>query len=163
MMMSDYISVEELKRIKFSTLENQIEIKNNLIDIPFMEIHSTAIDIAGAGTHSFDNEMDYEFKILLNEILGDKFRRKNKKKVSEFGVVQDDGVKGMTMFLKMQGTVDDPQISYNTLRLRESLSDGFKKEKKELKDVIKNQFEDKNNDNHIQGNPDYDNIIEWEE
>ena len=163
MMMSDYISVEELKRIKFSTLENQIEIKNNLIDIPFMEIHSTAIDIAGAGTHSFDNEMDYEFKILLNEILGDKFRRKHKKKVSEFGVVQDDGVKGMTMFLKMQGTVDDPQISYNTLRLRESLSDGFNKEKKELKDVIKNQFKDKNNDNHIQGNPDYDNIIEWEE
>ncbi|MFL2569564.1 MAG: AsmA-like C-terminal region-containing protein [Flavobacteriales bacterium] len=163
MMMSDYISVEELKRIKFSTLENQIEIKNNLIDIPFMEIHSTAIDIAGAGTHSFDNVMDYEFKILLNEILGDKFRRKNKKKVSEFGVVQDDGVMGMTMFLKMQGTVDDPQISYNTLRLRESLSDGFKKEKKELKDVIKIQFKDKNNDNHIQGNPDYDNIIEWEE
>jgi hypothetical protein len=163
MMMSDYISVEELKRIKFSTLENQIEIKNNLINIPFMEIHSTAIDIAGAGTHSFDNVMDYEFKILLNEILGDKFRRKNKKKVSEFGVVQDDGVKGMTMFLKMQGTVDDPQISYNTLRLRESLSDGFKKEKKELKDVIKNQFEDQNNDKHIKDNPDYDNIIEWEE
>jgi hypothetical protein len=163
MMMSDYISVDELKRIKFSTLENQIEIKNNLIDIPFMEIHSTAINIAGAGTHSFDNVMDYEFKILLNEILGDKFRRKNKKRVSEFGVVQDDGVKGMTMFLKMQGTVDNPQISYNTLRLRESLSDGFKKEKKELKDVIKNQFKDKNNDNHIQDNPDYDNIIEWEE
>ena len=163
MMMSDYISVDELKRIKFSTLENQIEIKNNLIDIPFMEIHSTAINIAGAGTHSFDNVMDYEFKILLNEILGDKFRRKNKKRVSEFGVVQDDGVKGMTMFLKMQGTVDNPQISYNTLRLRESLSDGFKKEKKELKDVIKNQFKDKNNDSHIQDNPDYDNIIEWEE
>jgi len=163
MMMSDYISVEELKRIKFSTLENQIEIKNNLIDIPFMEIHSTAIDIAGAGTHSFDNEMDYEFKILLNEILGDKFRRENKKKVSEFGVVQDDGVKGMTMFLKMKGTVDDPQILPNTFRLRESLSDGFKKEKKELKDVIKNQFEDQNNDKHIKDNPDYDNIIEWEE
>ncbi|MEC8273966.1 MAG: AsmA-like C-terminal region-containing protein [Bacteroidota bacterium] len=163
MMMSDYISVDELKRIKFSTLENQIEIKNNLIYIPFMEIYSTAIDIAGAGTHSFDNVMDYEFKILLNEILGNKFKRKNKKKVSEFGVVQDDGVKGMTMFLKMQGTVDDPLISYNTLRLRESLSDGFKKEKKELKDVIKNQFNDKNNDNHLQGNPDYDNIIEWEE
>ena len=130
MMMSDYISVEELKRIKFSTLENQIEIKNNIIEIPFMEIYSTAIDIAGSGTHSFDNVMDYEFKILLNEILGNKFRRKNKKRLSEFGVVQDDGIKGMTMFLKMQGTVDDPQISYNTLRLRESLSDGLKKRKK---------------------------------
>ena len=69
----------------------------------------------------------------------------------------------MTMFLKMKGTVDDPQISYNTLRLRESLSDGFKKEKKELRDVIKNQFKDKNHDNHLQSNPDYDKIIECEE
>lgn len=163
MMMSDYISVEELKRIKFSTLENQIEIKNNLIDIPFMEIHSTAIDIAGAGTHSFDNEMDYEFKILLNEILGNKLKRKNKKTVSEFGKVRDDGAKGMTMFLKMEGTVDEPKISPNTFRLRESLGDGFKKEKKELKEVIKNQFGDTKNDQHIQDNPDYDNTIEWEE
>ena len=83
--------------------------------------------------------------------------------MSEFGVVQDDGIKGMTMYLKMQGTVDDPLISYNTLRLRESLSDGFNKEKKELKEVIKNQFKDKNNDKHIKNNLDYDNIIEWEE
>lgn len=163
MMMSDYISVEELKRIKFSTLENQIEIKNNLIDIPFMEIHSTAIDIAGAGTHSFDNVMDYEFKILLNEILGNKLKRKNKKKVSEFGQVRNDGNKGMAMFLNMEGPVDDPKISYNTLRLRESLGDGFKKEKRELKEVIKNQFGDTKNDQHIQDNPDYNNTIEWEE
>ncbi len=163
MMMSDYISVEELKRIKFSTLENQIEIKNNIIYIPFMEINSTAIDIAGAGTHSFENEINYEFKILLNEILSNKFKRKNKKKVSEFGVVQEDGIKGMTMFLKMEGTVDDPKISYNTLRLRESLSDGFKKEKKELRDIINNQFKNKINDNFIHDNPNYENIIEWEE
>ena len=128
-----------------------------------MEIHSTAIDIAGAGTHSFDNEMDYEFKILLNEILGNKLKRKKKKTFSEFSKVRDDGVKGMAMFLNMGGTVDDPEISVNTLRLRESLADGFKKEKKELKDVIKNQFEDKDNDKHIKDNPDYDNIIEWEE
>ena len=160
MMMSDYISVEELKRIKFSTLENQIEIKNNIIEIPFMEIYSTAIDIAGSGIHSFDNEMDYEFKILLNEILGNKFKRKHKKKVSEFGIVENNGIKGIAMFLKMKGNIDDPEISYNTLRLRESLSQGFKKEKKELKEIIKNQF---NNNEYIIEKPDYDNIIEWEE
>jgi len=163
MMMSDYISVQELKRIKFSTLENQIEIKNGLIEIPFMEIHSTAIDIAGAGTHTFDNVMDYDIKILLNEILSNKFKGKNKKQVSEFGIVEDDGIKGMNLFLKMKGTVDNPDISYNTLRLRESLDQGFKREKKELKEVIKNEFGNENNDKHIQDNPDYDNIIEWEE
>jgi hypothetical protein len=167
MMMSDYISVEELKRIKFSTLENQIEIKNKQIEFPFMEIHSSAIDIAGSGTHSFSNEMNYEFKLLLNEILSNKFRRKNKKQASEFGDVMDDGVKGMTMFLKMEGTVDDPKISYNTLRLRESLSEGFKQEKKELKDALKQEFgdydEQDNTDKNLNDSPDYNNLLEdWE-
>lgn len=163
MEMSDYLSVNELKRIKFSNLENQIEIKNNKIEIPFMEIYSSALDMAGSGSHSFDNEMDYEFKILLNEILGNKFKRKHKKKVSEFGVVEDDGIKGMTLFLKMKGTVDNPDISYNTLKLRESLDKGFKKEKKKLKDVVKSEFGDKQSEQQIEDNPDYDSIIEWEE
>ena len=104
--------------------------------------------------------MDYEFKILLNEILGNKFKRKHKKKVSEFGIVENNGIKGIAMFLKMKGNIDNPEISYNTLRLRESLSQGFKKEKKELKEIIKNQF---NNNEYIIEKPDYDNIIEWEE
>ena len=163
MEMSDYISVNELKRIKFSNLENQIEIKNNKIEIPFMEIYSSALDMAGSGSHTFDNEMDYEFKILLNEILGNKFKRKHKKKVSEFGVIEDDGIKGMTLFLKMKGSVDNPDISYNTLKLRESLDKGFKKEKKKLKDVVKSEFGDKPSEQQIEDKPDYDSIIEWEE
>ncbi len=166
MLMSDYISVNELKKIKFSTLENQIEIKKERVEIPFMEIHSSAIDIAGSGSHSFNNEIDYEFKILLDEIISGKLKRKkNKKEVSVFEeVVQDDGVKGITMFLKMEGTIDDPKISHNTIRLRSSLKEGFKNEKKELKEILKNEF-DGNTETENEGlinNPDYDNIIEWE-
>ena len=159
MSMSDYISVEELERIKFSTLENQIEIKDGNIEIPFMEIHSSAIDIALAGTHSFENEINYDIKILLNEILGNKFKRKNKKKVSEFGIVETDNTKGMTLFLKMEGTIDDPKIS-NSLKLGEELSKGFKKEKKALKEILK---EGGSLDSDIKTTPDYNNFIEWEE
>lgn len=159
MSMSDYISVEELERIKFSTLENQIEIKEGNIEIPFMEIHSSAIDIALAGTHSFNNEINYDIKILLNEILGNKFKRKNKKKVSEFGIVETDNTKGMTLFLKMEGTIDDPKIS-NSLKLAEELSKGFKKEKKVLKEILK---EGGSLDRDIKTTPDYNNFIEWEE
>jgi hypothetical protein len=164
-MMSSYISLTELERIKFSTLENQIEIKDNKIEIPFMEIHSSAIDIALSGTHYFDNKIDYDLKILLNEILSNKLKRKNKrKKTTEFGVVEDDGVKGLTMFLKMSGTVDDPEISPGTIKLRESLNKKFKNEKKEFKNVVKKEF-GKNSDeqqNQIE-NTDYNNIIEWED
>ena len=162
--MSSYISLDELKRIKFSTLENQIEIKDEKINIPFMEIHSSAIDIALSGTHHFNNEIDYDLKILLNEILSNKLKRKNKKKkTSEFGIVEDDGVKGLTMFMKMKGSVDDPVITPGTVKLRESLNKEFKKEKKEFKDVLKSEFK-KDKQKEIENtNTDYNNIIEWED
>ena len=162
--MSSYISLDELKRIKFSTLENQIEIKDEKINIPFMEIHSSAIDIALSGTHHFNNEIDYDLKILLNEILSNKLKRKNKKKkTSEFGIVEDDGVKGLTMFMKMKGSVDDPIITPGTVKLRESLNKEFKKEKKEFKDVLKSEFK-KDKQKEIENtNTDYNNIIEWED
>jgi hypothetical protein len=162
--MSEYIALDELKRIKFSTLENQIEIKENRIEIPFMEIYSSAADIAISGTHSFDNTMDYDLKILLNEILSNKFRRKNKKKkTTEFGIVEDDGVKGLTLSLKMEGSVDDPKITPGTIKLGESLKEGFKNEKKEFKDILKNEFKKDKEDQHQIENTDYNNLIEWEE
>ena len=95
----------------------------------------------------------------MNEILGNKFKRKNKKKVSEFGIVETDNTKGMTLFLKMEGTIDDPKIS-NSLKLGEELSKGFKKEKKVLKEILKNGG---SLDSDIKTTPDYNNFIEWEE
>ena len=163
-MMSDYIALDELKRIKFSTLENQIEIKEGKIEIPFMEIYSSAAVIAISGTHSFENIMDYELKVLLNEILSNKFRRENKKKkTSEFGVIEDDGVKGIMLPLKMEGHVDDPKITPGTIKLGESLKDGFKKEKKEFKNILKNEFDKNKGYKQEIENTDYNNLIEWEE
>ena len=163
-MMSDYISLDELKRIKFSTLENQIEIKEEKIEIPFMEIYSSAADIAISGTHTFENIMDYDLKILLNEILSNKLRsKKKKKKTNEFGIVEDDGVKGLTLFLKMEGPVDDPKVTPGTIKLGESLKDGFKKEKKEFKNILKNEFDKNKNNKQEKENTDYNNLIEWED
>ena len=80
LLMSDYISVDELKRIRFSTLENQIEVKNRSVKIPFMEIHSSAMDIAGSGTHFFDNTLDYEIEFSLNEVMRNAGARRIKSK-----------------------------------------------------------------------------------
>jgi len=101
---------------------------------------------------------------LLNEILSNKFKRKNKKKkTNEFGVIEDDGVKGLTFFLKMRGTVDNPKITPGTIKLRESLKEGFKKEKKEFKNILKKEFnKNKSNEQEVE-NTDYNNLIEWEE
>ena len=164
LLMSDYISVNELKRIRFSTLENQIEVKNRSVEIPFMEIHSSAMDIAGSGTHFFDNTLDYEIEFSLNEVMGKRWRKNNKKQITEFGQIENDGVKGTIIPLKMTGTVDDPKISFNFNRARKSVNESMKKQKQEIKDAFKQEFDKENNSNQdLEKTPDYNNIIEWED
>lgn len=164
LLMSDYISVDELKRIKFSTLENQIEIKNKRVEIPFMKIHSTAMDVAGSGTHFFDNTIQYEIEFALNEVLGNKFRKKNKQTVSEFGDVETNGVKGTIIPLKMTGSVSDPIISFNFNRARNSVNEGLNNQKEDLKEIFQNEFDNEENvDDNLNESPDYNNMLEWNE
>ena len=56
--LSDYVSLEELKDVKFATLENKIRIENEKIIIPEMDMYSTALSVHISGEHSFDNIMD---------------------------------------------------------------------------------------------------------
>ena len=164
LLMSDYISVNELKRIRFSNLENQIEVKNRSVEIPFMEIQSSAMDIAGSGTHFFDNTLDYEIEFSLNEVMSKRWRKKNKKQFSEFGEIENDEIKGTIIPLKMTGTVDNPKISFNFNRVRKSVNDRIKRQKKEIKDAINQEFDKNSNSNsELEKTPDYNNIIDWEE
>ena len=82
--------------------------------------------------------------------------------MSEFEIIEESNSKGMALFLKMEGTADNPIVSPNTFKLKESLNKEFKNEKRKLKDIIKNEF-DNNEDSQPIDNPDYNKIIEWEE
>mgnify|MGYP001379466300 FL=1 len=57
--LSNYVSLEDLKEVKFSTLENTIEIDNKVITIPAMEIKSSALSVFISGTHTFEQEINY--------------------------------------------------------------------------------------------------------
>ena len=60
--LSDYVSLNELKEVKFATLENKIRIENKRIIIPEMDIRSTALSVHVSGEHNFDNIMDYKVR-----------------------------------------------------------------------------------------------------
>lgn len=137
--MSKYIAVDELKHIKFSTLKTQIEIKNQLITIPKTQINSSAINLDLAGTHSFDNKIDYRFRLLLNDILWKK-AKKNKKENTEFGYVEDDGLGRTSLFLHMTGTVDNYEINYDTKSLKDKWKADIKEEKSTIKKLLNKEF-----------------------
>ena len=137
--LSKYIEVEELEHIKFNSLKTQIEIKDQTVHIPQTEIKSSALDLTISGTHTFNNEIDYHFKVLMDDVLWGKAKKKKKENL-EFGYIADDGLGRTTLFLHMFGTIDDYKISYDTKGLKESWKEDLKKEKTTLKTILNKEF-----------------------
>lgn len=163
--MSKFIEVEELEHIKFSKLTTKIEIKDKTIFIPKTEIKSSAIDVTLSGTHTFNNEIDYHFKLLMGDVLWNKAKNEKKENL-EFGYIEDDGLGKTSLFLSMTGTVDDYKLSYDTKGLKESWAEDLKEEKKTIKQVLKKEFGWFKKDTTIkeQKKPKDDGFaIEWEE
>jgi len=136
--LSDYVSLDDLKTVQFSTLENTIEIENEIITIPTMEIKSSALSVFISGSHTFEQEIDYSIKLLLSEIMSSKFRKKNTQiKKNEFGEVEENGKVFNTIYFKMTGNSDDPSISFDGIRFREDVQKGITKEKETITNIIK--------------------------
>ncbi len=160
-----FIELSELDDIKFATLQTQIEIKNQLITIPKTEIKSSALDLTISGTHSFDNAIDYRFKLLMNDVLWKK-AKSTKKENSEFGYVEDDGLGKAVLFLHMTGTVSNYKLTYDTKSLKEKWNDDIKEEKRTLKQILKDEFGWFKKDSTLTDpkKPKKDGfLIEWEE
>ena len=131
--LSSYVSVEELKHVKFSTLENKIEVENKIITIPNMEIKSSALSVFISGYHTFNQDINYDVKLLLSELLSTSFRKKN----TEFGEEEQDGKIFNTVYIKMTGNTEAPKITLDKIRFMEDVSDGIKLEKKNISNIIK--------------------------
>jgi AsmA-like C-terminal region len=137
--LSRFINIEELRDIKFSTLHNTIEIRDRVVNIPRMEIKSSAVDIIMSGTHDFDNMVDYHFVVSLDELRARK--AKTKKENNEFGEVESDGNKRYKLYISMKGPVDNPEIKYLDAKgFIEQKKEELKQEKQNLKNILREEF-----------------------
>ncbi len=139
--LSRFISVDELKAIKFNTLKNTIEIKNRVVSLPKMEIKSSAVDLAMSGTHDFDNMIDYHFVVSLDELRARKAKT-SKKENDEFGEeVEEDGSRRYKLYVAMKGPIDDPKITYMDRKgFIEQKKEEIRQEKQNLKEILNKEF-----------------------
>ncbi len=137
--LSRFISLDELRNVRFSTLKNQIEIRNRNVIIPRMDIVSNAINIGVSGTHTFDNVVDYHFELFLSDLLAKK-ARKSKKENEEFGVIDEDGLGKTRLFISMKGPVNKPVIAYDSKGMQQKFREDLKTEKKLMKQIFKEEF-----------------------
>jgi len=132
--LSSFVSIDDLKHIKFSTLKNNIEIKDMRIKVPTMEIKSSAISLLISGYHDFNQEFKYKISLLLSELLASKFRLKNK----DYSANADSTEKLITnVQLTMSGDKDKLDISFDKLKMKEHIQEGVKKEIQNIKQIIK--------------------------
>jgi hypothetical protein len=140
-----FLKVDELEKrldhIKFAKLENDIEIRDQVITIPKMTIKSTALDMdmEFSGTHAFNGAIDYRFFLMIRELL---IRREsdNAKKNTEFGMVEDDGFYHFPLYLKMVGTTEKFEIKRDKESKKDKRQQNWKDEKQNLKQILRDEF-----------------------
>tara|TARA_B100000989_G_scaffold239821_1_gene186702 strand:+ start:287 stop:2761 length:2475 start_codon:yes stop_codon:yes gene_type:complete len=135
--LSNFVNVEDLKDVKFSKLENKIEIKDNLITIPEMQIISSALSLIVSGTHSLNNVINYDITLLLSELMSNEFRKKNTKINNEIGEIKSNNEGLSTIYLKMIGTSEDIKVEFDNIKFRAKINNKIEKEKESIKEILK--------------------------
>lgn len=134
--LNKYLDDEGLNRLRFADLRNEIHIENKTILIPQMEIRSNVTHILLRGTHQFDQKIDYRITAPL----------RNKKKIDPdeaFGAVEVDNSGQPQVFLKILGTTDAYDVSYDKQALKQKLAGEMKKEFQELREAFKKKGKQK--------------------
>lgn len=135
--LSGFVKMEELKEIRFNNLKNQVEISNASIKIPEMLISNSALNIQISGIHTFDNHMNYNFRIRVADLLAAKYGwRKN----NADGRYEDNGSKGMSVYVRMEGFPDNLKITYDKYTVKEKINAGVKQEKSEFRQALRDEF-----------------------
>lgn len=137
--LSRFIALEELQTIRFQTLTNTIQISDQRVLIPQMDINSSALNLSLSGIHHFDGRYDYLFQVLLSDVL---FRKavSRKRDNSEFGQVEDDGSGRTKLFLKLKSDGNTSRVSYDAASAMQSFRDAVRTERRTVRELFRNEF-----------------------
>ena len=135
MSLSKYLKIEDLMHIRFSTLESNIKIKESIINFPKTAIKNSVLNLEIGGTHSFDNIIDYQIRLLVSELKS----KRGKSKQEDFGDIEMDLEDKRTIFIRMKGSIDNPKIEYDFKGLKTKIKEDIIKEKQTWKE-LKEQF-----------------------
>jgi hypothetical protein len=123
---------DRIRNLKFDELKNELTIKEGVLTIPKMQVNSSAMNLNFAGTHTFDNKIDYHFNFRFLELKGQDYE-------SEFGEIKDDGT-GVKIYMHMFGNLDNPQYAWDKQEKKADRQEQWEKEKQTFKSLLKEEL-----------------------
>ena len=155
---------KSLKHIRFSTLQNELIIKNQVITIPLMDVKSDAIDLELEGLHTFDHKIDYQVNFYLSDLFD---QDENVKSNYALWEIRSDSKKKHKMFIKMGGDINNPTFTHNKKAFKNEVNQKIKAEKKEVKSILKEELNLFKNEPNVptstKESPKFDYDIIWNE
>ena len=123
---------QRLKDVRFERLNNTFTIANRQLKFEKMHIASSALDLDLVGAHTFDHNIDYALSIRFRDLLVQETQ-------TEFGEIIDDGT-GLRLFVRISGSLDDPQIGWDKKGKKEAAKQQFEQSQQESKEMLKAAF-----------------------
>jgi len=149
--LSRFVEEEELANLRFSELSNNLRIEQGKLFIPDMLIKTNIAEVGLRGIQSFDDDIDYRFRLGLQE-----FRKPDAD--ARFGLVEDDGTGLKNVFIRVHGTLDDYKIEYDGKAARAYRKEQRKTNPFRLRDLFQTRDREPK---QIQLNE--EEFFEWEE
>ncbi len=140
--LSKFVELEDLRNIRFATLTNRIQINNEVITIPEMDIKNNAMNLVLSGSQGFNGNLDYTMKIKMNELLSKKFHNK-KKDNEDFGEVVADGTGNTNIFITAGGNIDNPRFKWSSRQSKAGVKERVTGQKDEINTMFKQEKEKK--------------------
>jgi len=134
--LSDFLKIDKMNEVAFSTLSNTILIENNAITIPQMDINSSAFNLQASGYHHFDKTFEYHVATKLSEILFNKAKSTGKE---EFTIALDTEDK-RTLFLLIYDEGQGVMVDFDEEQAMKKIRQDIKQERNVLKKVLNKEF-----------------------
>lgn len=132
---SSFVKVKDLRNIKFTNMENFLEVKKQRLYIPVMFIQSNALNLTISGEHSFDHEIAYNIKVNAGQVIASKFTKHDPnlkpKKARKKG--------WFNLFYSILGTLED----FNVVSAKKRVKSDFEiseLRRREIQEALEKEF-----------------------
>jgi hypothetical protein len=133
--LSNFVKINELKKIEFTELENEFVMQNGIVNVPEMKLNSQILNMSVSGIYNMNSSFQFAIKIGLYSFLTNKLKKR-----TDF--VKDEKAK-MGVYLLFSGDSTKYEIAYDKEKIRNILKQNTNYTKEEVSQILKNQYFEK--------------------
>jgi len=100
---STFVKIKDLRHIRFTNMENWLEIYKGNIILPKMFIQSNAVNLVVSGEHSFDHDIEYNLQVNAGQVLLNRFKKHD----SSLKPNKAKKKGWFNLYYKIEGTLDE--------------------------------------------------------